>query len=176
MVVQKKWQKITEITYLDSGRSFETPPVVIPVKDAKHIMLRAAEFCNILKVHLSNDLCDASKVCEVDVFITFGPFQYELQNVTNIDHLLLSFAEKATELTEVAFSEPPTKELLQLLFEKNKIKNIKIAKVDTCNVFWGDISTDGIDKLDLNIENPCWDFKSFEGVGKLILVFVIITC
>lgn len=162
LVVKRKWKKITEITY-DNVDPYGYPgkkPQTIDVsaKDAKKMILRSVNFCNALKVCAKNtDTC----------VIKFGPFQYRLKNA-NIDNVLQFFAEIATELTEVTFFESPKKELLQLLFKKNKIKSIGMSRVRENDVFWLDIPTDAIEKLHVHLINPSWDLKSFEGVRILV--------
>lgn len=157
MVVEKQWKKITEITYPGSFKfRNEEPAPVISAKDAKKIMLRSVDFCKALKVHLWN--------MNGSFEITFGPFQYKLQDVT-IEHTLQFLAEHATEITEIEFCKQPKTELLQLLFAKNEIKRVEIWESKD---FWKDVSTDGIEHLDFALNNSDVNLKSFEGVGTLL--------
>lgn len=167
-VVKKQWQKITSITYMEHdlycaliGRLLDKKPVVVSDEDAKKIVLHAAQHCRSFKAFTALD--------KENYAIMFGPlFHYKFKSFST-DDVLQILADNMTELTEVQLLQSAKTELMQLFFQKNKIKSITLLDSDD---FWRHVPTDGIEKLHVDFKNG-YNFGSFEGVCKFLNVLFI---
>lgn len=120
--------------------------------DAKKILRHAAEFCEDMR---SNSINKGENVT-----VDLSSFSYEVENF-NGDDVFQILAENTTELTEVQFFDRPKPELLQCLFNRNKIKKIQVSD---SNDFWRDIPTNSIENLGVYFIQPKKNMTSFKGV------------
>lgn len=56
-----------------------------------------------------------------DTILSLGPFSYKVK--TKTETTLKMLANYATKITDTEFSSSPKKEILELLFDENNIKN-----------------------------------------------------
>lgn len=159
----KQWKKITEIIYLEDElekekkRSRENAPL-ITAKDAEKIIRCAAPFVQSLRSTYSESNGKQK-------FIMFGPYWFKVEGLKTYQTIKL-LAQKATKITELRCDRAPRVELLQLLFENNKIKKLRVIE---CTAFYTNIPTEEIEDLDVRFIDR-GDFRSFQGVGIHFLI------
>lgn len=86
------------------------------------------------------------------VILLLHQFKYKLDGF-KVNHLQKLTAENATEIKKLHVIAPPKIELLQLLFKTNKINNLQISKSIPFKTV---ISTDGIEVLKIDFQNPTY--------------------